>query len=136
MRSASASQFVRATPAEVTRRLDPATLIEYEGTFTVHDVQETDEGAIVTARATGIQVMLEFEDREDGFRYAQQGAAGPFEAMETTLRVRPENEGSRVEIESHVSLGVPPAVLTDRIAAWKRRGELRRALRRLAADFE
>ena len=136
MRSASASRFVRAPPEVIRRRLDPATLIEYEGTFRVHDVEEADDGTVVTARATGIQVVLKFETTEEGLRYVQQGAAGPFEAMETTVRFRSEDEGSRVTMESAVSLGVPFSALTDRIAAWKRRGELRRALRRLAADFE
>ena len=52
--------------------------------------------------------------------------------METTLTCEPENEGTRVTATSSVSLGVPPAVITDRIAAWKRRGELRRLLDALA----
>lgn len=136
MRTASVSRFVRAHPEEILRWLEPATLIEYEGTFTVRDVEETEDGWVVTARATGIQVVLEFEATDDGLRYAQQGAAGPFESMETTVRIRPEDEGSRVTMESAVSLGVPVPAISDRVAAWKRRGEIRRALRRLADDVE
>ncbi|ESS06386.1 MAG: hypothetical protein A07HB70_01105 [uncultured archaeon A07HB70] len=33
-----------------------------------------------------------------------------------------------------MSLGLPLAGLTDRVAAWKRRGELERALDRIADD--
>ena len=53
--------------------------------------------------------------------------------METWLTVEPENEGSRVSMRSRVSLDVP-LPFSDRIAAWKRAGELDRALARLAAD--
>jgi hypothetical protein len=35
-----------------------------------------------------------------------------------------------------VSLGLPLAAVTDRVAAWKRRGELDRALDNLAAAVE
>jgi hypothetical protein len=39
-------------------------------------------------------------------------------------------------MNSTVSAGLPLPTITDRVAAWKRRGELRRALARLAADVE
>jgi len=53
--------------------------------------------------------------------------------METWLTVAPEDEGSRVSMRSAVSLGVP-LPFADRIAAWKRAGELERALDRLASE--
>lgn len=137
MRTVEASRFVRARPRELERLLAPETILEYEGTFTAVDVEETDAGTVVVAQAGGrlIEARFVFEAREDGYAYRQEGTAGPFEAMETTLTVAPENEGARVTMRSSVSLALP-LPLADRIGAWKRRGELNRALARLAADVE
>jgi carbon monoxide dehydrogenase subunit G len=134
MREVELSAFVPAPPATVERALTPATVVEYEGTFEVETVEETDGGWTVTAAARGLTVRLDFEKREDGLAYRQRGEAGPFESMETDFSVEPENEGSRVTATSRVSLGMPFRALSDRIAAWKRRGELRRALDGLADD--
>jgi hypothetical protein len=76
---------------------------------------------------------FEFEPREDGYQYRQVGANGPFEAMETTLTYAASDHGSEVTVRSAVSLGLPLAAVTDRVAAWKRRGELKRLLAGLAA---
>lgn len=129
------SRFVRATPPAVERALTPAAMVEYEGSFAVRDVHEVDSGTIVTAGARGLELALRFEPREAGLYYVQAGGAGPFERMETRVTVTPENEGSRVRARSSVSLGLPVPLL-DRVAAWKRRGELRRALDALAAAVE
>lgn len=136
MRTVEASRFVRATLPEVERHLDPATIIDYEGTFSVVDVREADGGWVVTGRGGGLmEVEFEVEAREDGYVYRQAGDAGPFEEMETTLELARKDEGVTVTMQSSVSLGVP-LPLADRVAAWKRRGELKRALRRLAAAVE
>ncbi|MFB6309460.1 MAG: SRPBCC family protein [Haloarculaceae archaeon] len=132
MREVEVSRFVRATPAELERYLSPAAIIEHEGTFTVVD---SDDGQ-VTARGGGMEVVFAFEERDTGYRYRQVGDRGPFETMTTTLTYEPENEGSTVRARSSVSLGLPVASVTDRVAAWKRRGELRRALEELATAFE
>lgn len=136
MRTVEASRFVRATLPEVERHLDPATIIDYEGTFSVVDVRETDAGWVVTGRGGGLmEVEFEVEAREDGYVYRQAGDAGPFEEMETSLELARKDEGVTVTMQSSVSLGIP-LPLADRVAAWKRRGELKRALRRLAAAVE
>lgn len=135
MRETEVSRFVAATPPVVERALDPARIVEYEGSFEVLDVEEADGATLVTAGGGGLQMTLRFDSREDGLYYEQEGGAGPFEAMWTRLRWVPENEGSRVTARSGVSLGLPLAGVTDRVAAWKRRGELRRALDRLADDL-
>ncbi|MFC6726926.1 SRPBCC family protein, partial [Halobium palmae] len=115
MREVSVSRFVGATPAEVKRALTPERVVEYEGSFQVREVTETGSSTLVTAGATGLELTLSFEDREDGLRYAQQGKAGPFDHMETVLSVAAEDDGSRVTARSTVSLGVPPTALTDRV---------------------
>jgi len=136
MREVAVDRFVGATPTEVERALSPSALVEYEGSFRVLDVEETDDGTVVTAGASGVGVTLQFSDRPDGLYYEQLGEAGPFDAMWTEATWEPENEGSRVRARSGVSLGLPLSGMTDRVAAWKRRGELRRALENLAADVE
>lgn len=134
MREVEESRFVPAPPREVRRALTPAAVVEYEGSFDVREIETTDEGTTVTAGASGLRMQLAFEERDDGLAYRQEGEAGPFDAMETTVTVDAEDEGSRVTMRSAVSLGLPAEHVTDRIAAWKRRGELRRALDRLAGE--
>lgn len=136
MRTVEASRFVRATLPEVRRRLGPQTMIEYEGTFSVVGVTETDDGWVVTGRSGRLmEVRFEVESREDGYVYGQAGDAGPFDEMETRLELARQDEGVVATLRSSVSLGLP-LPLVDRVAAWKRRGELKRALDGLAADVE
>ncbi|WP_132059252.1 SRPBCC family protein [Halorussus amylolyticus] len=134
MREVEVTRFVSAPPAVVERALTPASVVEYEGSFEVRDVEETEVGHTVTAGARGLTIRLDFEEREDGLFYRQRGESGPFDAMETEITVAPRDEGCRVTGRSSVSLGLPISGLTDRVAAWKRRGELRRALDALAED--
>jgi hypothetical protein len=134
MRTVEVSRFVRATPREVERALEPAAVVDWEGTFSVTGVEESEEGTVVAARAAGMDVAFRFERDGDGYRYDQ--VRGPFSSMETTLSWRAEDEGSRVTAASTLSLGVPPRALTDRVAAWKRRGELKRLLAALARNAE
>ncbi|SEO61230.1 Polyketide cyclase / dehydrase and lipid transport [Halogranum amylolyticum] len=136
MREVEVSRFVRVTPAEVERALTPAAVVEYEGSFSVVDVADRADGStVVTAGSRGLTLSLRFEEHEDGLYYTQEGDAGPFDAMETWVTVRPEDDGSRVTMRSAVSLGLPLSGVTDRLAAWKRRGELERALDALATDL-
>jgi ligand-binding SRPBCC domain-containing protein len=136
MREVEVSRFVRATPAEVERVLTPVAVVEYEGSFSVVDSDDRADGStVVTAGSRGLTLSLRFEERDDGLYYTQEGEAGPFDAMETWVTVRSENDGSRVTMRSSVSLGLPLARVTDRLAAWKRKGELNRALDALAADL-
>lgn len=135
MREVEVHRFVAATPMEVERALGPTDLIEFEGSFNVLDVEEVTEGIFVTAGAWGVGVQLRFDDIENGLYYEQVGDSGPFEEMWTKVTWEAENDGSRVTAKSGVSLKLPPSAITDRIAAWKRRGELKRALKNLSADL-
>ena len=136
MREVSVERFVAATPVEVERALSPAALVEYEGSFDVREVGPGDDGTVVTASARGVGLTLRFDDRDDGVRYEQVEDAGPFDAMWTEISWAPEDEGTRVTATSGVSLGLPFEPVADRVGAWKRRGELERALRALAVDLE
>jgi hypothetical protein len=131
MREVEASAFVMARPPAVHRALTPEAVVAAEGTFEVTSVEERDGNTAVVAAAPGVTVLLEFDSREDGLAYAAAGAVGPFEHLETEIAVTPERNGSRLTMRSTVSLNLP-LPFADRIAAWKRRGELRRAVEALA----
>lgn len=140
MREVEHSRVVRAAPATVEGALTPASLVEYEGTFAVRDVRESEEGTgptTVVAEGGGMALTLRFERLDDGLRYVQADESGPFDAFETAVTVRPEGGGahSLVRARSTVSLDLP-VPLIDYLAGWKRRNELRRALDGLAADCE
>ena len=137
MHEVEVSRFVRATLPEVERLLSPGAIIEYEGTLVVRGVEETDDGWVVTAQAAGrlIEMRFVFEELEDGWHYRQESDDGPFTQMETRLALARRDEGVDVTMRSTVGLRLP-IPFADRVAAWKRRGELKRALSRLAADVE
>ncbi|GAB3691050.1 hypothetical protein GCM10028857_28030 [Salinarchaeum chitinilyticum] len=129
MRTVEVSQFVQAPPGVVERELDPASIVEHEGSFQVRHVEERDGDVYVVAGGTGLELSFRFELREDGIFYEQvEDEGAPLETMETELAWRSENEGTRIDATSTVSMGVWPHSISDRIAGWKRRGELRRAL--------
>jgi hypothetical protein len=78
-----------------------------------------------------MSVPLRFESTDEELRYTAEGEVGPFEHLETRVTVADESNGSRLTMQSTVSLNLP-LPFADRIAAWKRRGELRRAIDELA----
>ncbi|QZY00746.1 SRPBCC family protein [Halobaculum rubrum] len=133
MREVDAERFVGATPATLRRLLSPAALVEYEGSFTARGTAEAGDATVVTVAGGGLEFDLRVTETDDGWHYEQVGDRGPFDAMETEVTVEPANEGSRVRAVSRVSLGLP-LPLVDRIAGWKRRGELRRLLDAVADD--
>jgi len=127
MREVEVSEFVLARPPAVHRALSPEAVVAAEGTFDVAEARVEDGETVVVASAPGVTVLLRFEEREGGLRYTAQGDVGPFDHLETEVGVDSERNGSRVTMRSTVSLNLP-LPFADRIAAWKRRGELRRAV--------
>ncbi|MFC6939283.1 SRPBCC family protein [Salinirubellus sp. GCM10025818] len=128
MREVEVSRFVQAPPAAVEPLLSPIGLMDAEGSFEVRNVSDTDGGTEVTVGGYGLELVFRFTEREDGIAYEQ--VSGPLDVLETTVTCAPENEGTRLTARSRVAVGGPE--LIDRLAAWKRRGELRRALRAVA----
>lgn len=124
MREVEVSRFVPAQPAAVDPLLSPVGLVDAEGSFDVHDVTETPAGTRVAVGAYGLSLVLLFVERPDGVDYEQ--VEGPLDTLRTAVTRTAEDEGTRLVARSSVAVG-GPAVL-DRVAAWKRRGELRRAL--------
>ena len=137
MREVTVSRDVDASPVVVSRWLDPGTIVEAEGSFTVETIDERADATVVVASGPGMQLPLRFEDRENVIYYTQEGEQGPFSHMETWLEVEDGDDGSgaRVTIRSSVSLAAP-LPFGDRIGAWKRRGELERVLEALEDEFE
>lgn len=137
MREVEAERFVRETPAALRRLLSPATLVEYEGSFTARATRDasddSDAETVVTVAGGGLEFDLRFTETADGWRYEQADERGPFESMETTVTVEQVDDGSRVRAVSRVSLGLP-VPFADRVAGWKRRGELRRLLDTIAEE--
>lgn len=118
------SRFVAAHPSEVARVLTPETVVAAEGSFDVREVTDSPDGTLVAAGRAGVELLFRFERRESGLAYEQ--LEGPLDTLRTTVTVTPEDEGSRLTARSAVAVRGPGPL--DRLAAWKRRGELRRAL--------
>ena len=155
MREVERDRFIPESPTVIARALSPERIVEWEGSFSVVDVEnattaETDverpitmedpaaEGGeavtLVTVSGPGVGFRLLFKRTPHGYHYVVADGddpAGPFDHMESWLTVEPEDEGSRVRIRSAVSLNAP-IPFADRIAAWKRGGEIDRALDGLA----
>jgi hypothetical protein len=136
MAEVEVTRFVDADPALVERVLDPATVLEAEGTFDVVGVEETAEGWTVTGKRRGLGVPFEFREIEDGYRYEALGEHGPFHEFEGRLTYTPERHGTRLTASSTLRLNFPIQAVTDRVAGWKRRKELSRSLRTLADEVE
>jgi len=130
MREVEASRFVQTYPDVVADVLSPETILEAEGSFNIREIAA--DGNQITVGGYGLELVFEFTPQEDGIEYDQ--VEGPLETLRTTLRYEPENEGTRLTAHSDVAVGGPGVV--DRVAAWKRRGELRRALDGIASECQ
>lgn len=140
MAEVAVSRHLDASRPVVASHLDARSLVELEGTFDVDEVATTDDGWRVAASATGMRAEFSvraFADGDvEGYEYEQVGESGPFASMWTRLALEPAADGTTVTAASTVDLGLPLAAVTDRVAAWKRRGELDRLLDRLADAVE
>ena len=129
MREVEASQFVQTYPQRIAGTLSPDSVLEAEGSFSIRDIEA--DGDRITVGRYGVELVFEFDTREDGIEYDQ--VEGPLETLRTTLTYENENEGTRLTARSEIA--APGPGVLDRIAAWKRRGELRRALREIAEEY-
>jgi hypothetical protein len=137
MRTVELSRQIDASPPVVDRALGPADVIAYEGSFEVFEIEERADDWLVVAGASGLRLTLRFEQRDHGVFYEQEQAEGqPLETMQTTITYGAADHGTTVTATSEVRRGLPPTALSDRRAAWKRKGELDRALDSLAEAVE
>ena len=128
MREVQASRFVQTYPAVVEDVLSPDLILEAEGSFTVRDIDQSR----VTVGGYGLELVFEFTHHENELVYEQ--VEGPLDRLRTTLSYGPENEGTRLTARSEVAVGGPGVL--DRLAAWKRQGELERALAGIAEQCQ
>ncbi|QSW99882.1 SRPBCC family protein [Haloterrigena alkaliphila] len=137
MREVTASRVVDATPAELSEWLDPPTIVRAEGSFDVESVENRDDAVVVVASGPGMALPLRFEDRDGAIYYTQAGEQGPFSAMETWIELEDADadSGTRVTVRSSASLAAP-LPFGDRIAAWKRGGEVTRLLEAVEDAFD
>ncbi|OIB56769.1 polyketide cyclase [Natrialba sp. SSL1] len=158
MREVTVSRTIDVSPAALQKHLDPAAIVEAEGSFTVVDIDEDESAGTTTVVASGpgMQLPLEFEEREGTIYYTQAGERGPFSHMETWVEFesaaergqgqeqqqgqqhhdhQQQHSQTHLTLRSAVSLAAP-FPFGDRIAAWKRKGELQRALETFAAELE
>jgi hypothetical protein len=119
---------------EVERRLSPESIIEYAGTYEVESIEHSGERTVLTATGNDIGTIIEFTEREDGYRYTQVGDDGPFEEMRTQIRIN-GNDETRVSVRSAFTFGGWLSVLTDWLGTDIRRDELERLLVNLADDL-
>lgn len=133
MREVTRSRAIQASADDVRAWLEPATIVEAEGSFTVTTVDDREDVTVVVASGPGLELPLRFEERDGTVYYTQEGDRGPFSHMETWIDLEEGRAGTVVTIRSLVSLAAP-LPFGDRIAAWKRRGELERALDALEAE--
>lgn len=135
MREVTASRVVDVPAAALSAWLEPAAIVEAEGSFAVADVDEDDDATVVLATGPGMELPLRFEEHEDVIYYTQASDRGPFSHMETWLEYDPVDDGrTRVTIRSAVELAAP-LPFGDRIAAWKRNGELETALETIESEL-
>lgn len=156
MRRVSVSADIEATPEAVMAELSPASLIEYEGTYDVVDVSETDGGWLLTATSfdRSLEMDLRFEERANGVAY-ELVDGGPFEELDARLTIHEDATGPtdggdarrlelgtgtagadavRVTMTSAYSFGGWFAPVVDWLASTNRERELERALVALAVD--
>lgn len=135
MRTVELAEKVSASSVKIDSHLDPPTIIEYEGSFEVVDFEEKNEEWYVTAGSSGLRLNFRFESLENGYYYELKEDQ-PLEKMETTLQYQQSENGTEISITSAVRMGRWPAAVTDRVAAWKRKGELNRMLEHLHEEFD
>lgn len=130
-----------AAHEEVISKLSPRSIIEYERTYDVKEVSETNDGWVVTAinRDENVEVERTFEKLPNGYTY-EHLSGGFFDELSTTLTVEePKHDGNRpvrVLITSEFTFGGLLSPIFDRLAVSKREEELKRTIYGLAAELD
>ena len=117
MRTVEVTRFVRAQPAAVERLLTPGTIVEYEGSFTVRDVEERDDDWLVSVGVASLGLTLRFERLADGegtggffFETLRSGAGGdprnrPFDGTHGGVAGSDDRSDRRMETTGRTPAG-------------------------------
>ena len=124
-------------PRDLTEELlGPEEIIEYEGTYEVDGVGETEDGRVeVYASTDDIETAFAFEKLPNGYAFEQTGEA-PFDEQYTTITVYGEDGEVEVVARSEFTFGGLFSVVLDWFAAGTRQTELQRTLLRLAHEID
>lgn len=154
MREITVEAVVKAPRETVSAHLSPETIMEYELTYEVLEVEADDDGWTVSTFANGdTGMVVGFEELPNGYAY-RNVEGGFFEDLYTTVRVTeaedaPSSDGgstetagstaspaARVVFYSEFTFGGFLAPLIDRLATRQRRKELERVLYALGEAIE
>lgn len=161
MRHVEVTADVAATPEEVLEALTPRSLIEFENTFEVTGVTETDDGWLVTGEANAgderIEMTVSVDRLPNGYAY-ELVEGGFFDELSTSVHVHEPEPGeiegdgdgnvdgvdtvdddtdrARIVWESEFTFGGLLAPVKDRLSDSNRQLELKRAMFRLGRDID
>lgn len=157
MRQVDASMTLDVDREEVCETLSPESIIEYEGTYEVEDVEEADDGWLISASTVvdeqDIEIELAFQKLPNGYAY-ELVDEGPFEELYTAITVHDGTESEeevaldedqigdvpddrvRIIMRSEYTFGGLLSPVLDWFAVDTRRQELERALLALADDLD
>lgn len=145
---------MKAPRETVSAHLSPESIMEYERTYEVLEVEEDVDGWIVSTFANGdTSMVVRFEELPNGYAY-RNVEGGFFEDLYTTVRVTEAEDApssdaglteasestaspaARVVFHSEFTFGGLLAPLIDRLATRQRRKELERVLYALGEAIE
>lgn len=152
MREVVVTAVLNVPGEAIEKRLSPASIVEYAGTYEVQSVQKREGKTVVRGGFDQLEITLEFTDLEDGYEYSQVEGSGPFQEMHTwvtleeggedvpseeTIRVPglESDERTTVRVRSVYTFGGRFARLKDWIAESDRRTELQRLIGNLVDDL-
>lgn len=137
MREVETSAEYESSPSDIHDELDPKSIIEYEGTFLVREVTESDGGWLVNAvsKENNVEMEVFIEELPDGYTYELR-EGGFFDELRTTILIREGDDGTQVTVSSEFTFGGRLARLYDWLGAEDRQMELDRMLLTLAVELE
>ncbi|MFC7216061.1 hypothetical protein ACFQO4_18495 [Saliphagus sp. GCM10025334] len=130
MKEVTARANVVSSPAAVCDRLTPEAIIDYMDSYSVGSFDKTDQ--VFTVANEKIEMVLEFERIEDGYRYEQRKGQGPFEEMLTEITVDTDEE--MIVTRSRFTFGGIFSFIIDWLAMGQRQHELEKMLINLVTD--
>ncbi|WP_418280330.1 hypothetical protein [Halorubrum sp. DTA98] len=138
MKQVEVSYTLDASRESIAGRLSPEAIVEYEGTYEVISVKETDGECRISVSNDTIEgdhdMVLTFTETETGYVYRQVGD-GLFETLSTEI-VLEGDEHALVTVRSEFTFGGPLAFVKDWLAAGYRRAELEKLVRNVSRDHE
>ncbi|GAB7017342.1 SRPBCC family protein [Halostagnicola bangensis] len=135
MKTVELSTELDAPLETVERELSPTSIVEYANTYAIQSVDESNSKTVLTVTGDTLQLVLEFTELDDGYRYTQVGETGPFEEMRTEITVEGDDR-TRVTVRSEFTFGGTFSFIKNWLGTSIRRSELERLLTNMTDDLE